>query len=145
MTDPTPKFVTVPFPIFPVPDVIRACTVVFAVQDGMTVDDVPSNADVIFVGGTTEWKWQTVAMWCKAFQRVHVGRVNEYKRLWMCHDAGAESCDGSGWTRGDQRQFRGLLAYLEESTNGGRVRQMEITCGAESPIGTWTSGSASLR
>lgn len=98
----------------------------FAVQDGMTKSDVPSDADVVFVGGSTEWKWRTVRTWCGEFERAHVGRVNTYRRLWDCHDAGAESGDGTGWTRGDQRQIRGLKAYLEESTNGGRVRQMEM-------------------
>jgi hypothetical protein len=98
----------------------------FAVQDGMRPADVPDAADVIFVGGTTEWKWQTVKMWCEHFPHVHVGRVNTYRRLWECHDAGAKSCDGTGWTRGDQRQARGIRAYLEESTKGGRVIQMEL-------------------
>lgn len=88
----------------------------FAVQDGMEARDVPRNAEVIFVGGSTFWKWRTVSEWCKAFQRVHVGRVNVYRRLWECHDAGAESVDGTGWMRGDQRQYRGLCAYLAEST-----------------------------
>lgn len=98
----------------------------FAVQDGMATKDVPISADVVFVGGSTEWKWRTLGMWCGHFQRVHVGRVNTYRRLWQCHDARAESCDGTGWMRGDQVQARGLRAYLEESTNGGRVRQMEL-------------------
>jgi hypothetical protein len=96
----------------------------FAVQDGMVAADVPSGADVVFVGGSTEWKWATAEMWCKEFPRVHVGRVNTYRRLWDCHDWGAESCDGTGWTRGDQRQARGLLAYLEEST-GMRTRSQQ--------------------
>ncbi len=99
----------------------------FAVQDGMTASDVPSDVSVVFVGGSTEWKWQTVAMWCKAFPRVHVGRVNSYRRLWECHDAGAESCDGTGWFRGDQKQLRGIAAYLEESTGKSkRILQMEL-------------------
>lgn len=101
----------------------------FAVQDGMTPADIPAAAAVVFVGGSTEWKWKTVRMWCEAFPRVHVGRVNSYRRLWECHDAGAESCDGTGWFRGDQQSRRKLPAlaqYLEESTNGGRVRQMEL-------------------
>jgi hypothetical protein len=93
----------------------------FAVQDGMDVSDVPKDADVVFVGGGTEWKWNTIRMWCSEFPRAHVGRVNGYRGLWVCHDSGAESCDGTGWTRGDQRQYRGLLAYLEEST-GKRER-----------------------
>ncbi len=98
----------------------------FAVQDGMTREDVPLSAGVIFVGGSTEWKWATMPMWCGHFKRVHVGRVNTYRLLWKCHDAGAESCDGTGWMRGDQRQLRGLSAYLEESTNGGRIVQTSL-------------------
>lgn len=88
----------------------------FAVQDGMTPKDVPPNAEVVFVGGSTFWKWQTLPTWCKAFRRVHVGRVNTYRRLWQCHDAGAESADGTGFMRGDQRQYRGLCAYFAESS-----------------------------
>jgi len=92
----------------------------------MTTKDVPISADVVFVGGSTEWKWATMPMWCGNFQRVHVGRVNTYRLLWKCHDAGAESCDGTGWWRGDQKQARDLRAYLEESTNGGRMRQSSL-------------------
>lgn len=93
----------------------------FAVQDGMTERDVPSDASVVFVGGSTDWKWSTYRDWCAAFPRVHVGRVNTYRRLYDCHDAGAESTDGTGFTRGDQRQKRGLVAFLEE-TRGARKR-----------------------
>lgn len=92
----------------------------FAVQDGMTPGDVPSEASIVFVGGNTDWKWNTLTTWCDAFPRVHVGRVNSYHRLWLCHDAGAESIDGTGWLRGDQIQYRGLMAYMEESTNQKR-------------------------
>ncbi len=94
----------------------------FAVQDGMTQADVPSNADVVFVGGTTEWKWATIWNWCQNNERVHVGRVNGYEGLWSCHDAGAESCDGTGWFRGDQGQLAGLERYLRESTTQGRAQ-----------------------
>ena len=62
----------------------------FAVQDGMVPGDVPKDAAVVFVGGSTEWKWKTMQEWCAEFPRVHVGRVNSYRRLWQCHDAGAE-------------------------------------------------------
>lgn len=88
----------------------------FAVQDGMTKEDVPEDADVIFVGGSTGWKWGTVWKWCQEFPRVHVGRVNGYRGLWDCHEAGAESCDGTGWFRGDQNQLAGLEQYLAESS-----------------------------
>jgi hypothetical protein len=88
----------------------------FAVQDGMTKDDVPSDAEVVFVGGSTEWKWATMEEWCYEFPRVHVGRVNSYSALWKCHLAGAESCDGTGWMRGCRKQYNGLLQYLSESS-----------------------------
>jgi hypothetical protein len=96
----------------------------FVVQDGMVPEDVPSNADVIFVGGTTKWKWRNLKMWTGAFPRVHVGRVNWERLLWMAHDAGAESCDGTGWFRGNSQQLAGLLRYLEQSENGGRPQLM---------------------
>lgn len=95
-------------------------TLAMAVQDGMTPQDVPDEASVIFVGGTTEWKRKTIRMWCEHFQRVHVGRINTYKWLWHCHEAGAESCDGTGWYRGDKKQLRGLERYLEEASGRGR-------------------------
>lgn len=94
----------------------------FAVQDGMTPDDVPFDAAVVFVGGSTEFKWRTVASWCNAFQRVHVGRVNTWRRLAQCERVGAESVDGTGFTRGDQRQWRGLEAFLA----GQRCNQLEF-------------------
>ncbi len=99
----------------------------FAVQDGMTATDIPAGAAVVFVGGSTEWKWKTVSMWCDAFPRVHVGRVNTYRRLWDCADSGAESCDGTGWMRGDQKQLRGLEAFLaEQAGEKTRPHQMRI-------------------
>lgn len=97
----------------------------FAVQDGMTARDVPAEAEVIFVGGSTKWKWATVGRWCATGRRVHVGRVNGYRGLWDCHDAGAESCDGTGWLRGDQEQLAGLGRYLDESAGNGR-RQLRL-------------------
>lgn len=91
-----------------------------AVQDGMTPDDVPDDADIIFVGGSTEWKWRNLTQWTHNFPRVHVARVNTERLLWMAHDSGAESCDGTGWFRGDQAQLDGLYRYLEQSTKGKR-------------------------
>jgi hypothetical protein len=96
----------------------------FVVQDGMTPDDLPADADVVFVGGSTNWKWQNLKMWTANHPRVHVGRVNTERLLWMAHEAGAESCDGTGWFRGDKKQLAGLLRYLEDSTKGRK--QLEL-------------------
>lgn len=83
----------------------------FAVQDGMTPGDVPSDAAVVFVGGTTEWKWRSIPMWTKHFSRVHVGRVNEVYALQICERNGVESADGSGWFK-DTRRMAALEAWM---------------------------------
>jgi hypothetical protein len=97
----------------------------FVAQDGMTIADVPVAAEVVFVGGSTTFKWRTLKTWTENFPRVHVGRVNTYRHLWQCHDAGAESCDGTGWFKGGPERLAGLIQYLEESTAGGRP-QVEL-------------------
>jgi len=86
----------------------------FAVQDGMGVDDVPIDADVVFVGGSTEWKWKTLATWTANFERVHVGRVNSVERLTVCERLGVESVDGTGWFRdpSDTSKMDALEAWL---------------------------------
>lgn len=96
----------------------------FAAQDGHTPADVPADADLVFIGGSTEWKRQSIRPFCSAFNRVHVGRINTYKWLRFCADAGAESCDGTGWFRGDREQLAGLEFFLsEESGMSARCNQ----------------------
>jgi len=85
------------------------------VQDGMTpeiVQGLSVKPDVIFVGGTYDWKWQTARDWCRVFPRVHVGRVNSPRRLDELEAMGCESCDGSGWFRGKGPQVVGLARFL---------------------------------
>ena len=96
----------------------------FAVQDGMTPSDVPSGAAVVFVGGSTPWKWRTVPMWAQAFPRVHVGRVNSPEKLWHCHDLGVESVDGTGWFRAGEGE--GKQGRLERFFRGERDGQAEL-------------------
>ena len=107
-------------------------TLAIAVQDGMTAADVSAEASVVFVGGTTAWKWRSVRGWCADFPRVHVGRVNTERHLWMAHEAGAESCDGTGWMRNVTKELPGLIRYLEQSSNGGRP-QMTMDAILKSP------------
>lgn len=94
----------------------------FALQDGMSPEDVPSDAALVFVGGTTDWKWKSLPIWCDHFPRVHVGRVNEIRRLRTCERLGVESCDGTGWFRdGDGgRKERALRSWFENEIDPQR-------------------------
>lgn len=91
-----------------------------AVQDGMTPEWVRGNfhpaPDVIFIGGTTKWKWKYLKVWCKSFPRVHVGRANKERMLWMAHRCGVESSDGTGWWR--HNKDGELERYLSRSSKG---------------------------
>jgi hypothetical protein len=93
------------------------------VQDGMTPADVEAlevQPDVLFIGGSTEWKWSSLAMWCRAFPRIHVGRVNTYARLWRCQELGVESCDGTGLMRTDRQRVQ-LARFLDELDGPGQL------------------------
>jgi hypothetical protein len=84
-------------------------TKAMAVQDGMTVEQVKAvNPEVVCVGGTTEWKWATIEEWARSFPRVHLLRCNAPVKLDYLEALGVESCDGTGWNRGDRNQTVGL-------------------------------------
>ncbi len=88
-----------------------------AVQDGMTVQCVRRleiQPEVIAIGGTTEWKWGTVEKWVKAFPRVHVLRCNMPTKLQELEAMGVESCDGTGWNRGDRNKTLGLEKWARQ-------------------------------
>jgi hypothetical protein len=85
-----------------------------AVQDGMEPAHVRALSpapQVICVGGTTDWKWATVGTWTDAFERVHVLRCNSPEKLGLLEQLGVESCDGTGWNRGDRTQTLGLETW----------------------------------
>jgi hypothetical protein len=83
----------------------------FALQDGMRPDEIP-HSDFYFLGGSTEWKLETLNSWCTLFpNRVHVGRVNTFTRLMKAYRAGACSVDGTGWFHHAQKND--LITYLK--------------------------------
>jgi len=97
----------------------------FVVQDGMTPVDIPKTASVIFVGGSTSWKWKTISMWVSAHPRVHVGRCGTSRwKLDRLESLGVESCDGSGFFRATMggREARQLIGWLDKTDH-----QMEFT------------------
>lgn len=88
-----------------------------AVQDGMTPEEVKrlsNKPSVVCVGGTTEWKWQTVEAWIAEFPRVHVLRCNSPEKLFYLEKLGAESCDGTGWNRGNRKQTEGIETWARQ-------------------------------
>lgn len=124
-------------------------TLAMAVQDGMTAADVPKEAEVVCTGGTTEWKHKTLYYWAENFRRNHVLRINTEKWLWECLAAGVESCDGTGWFRGDPVQFRGLLRFLDRSSRGIGPRERTLfdksSCGRDSLSETSAAIQPALR
>lgn len=76
------------------------------VQDGMgqeLVRRILGSRVGVFVGGSTAFKEQTMAMWA-AMARAsgawcHVGRVNSRRRVCLCAAAGVDSFDGSSVSR----------------------------------------------
>lgn len=78
-----------------------------ALQDGMVEADVEAvcrrHGIGMFLGGTTGWKEATMMQWGRLAKRLgtyyHVARVNSWRRVSMCHEAGADSFDGTSATR----------------------------------------------
>jgi hypothetical protein len=89
------------------PRVLDACPrALIAVQDSMSAADVApllSERVGIFVGGSTSWKINTMALWGALGRSVgcwvHVGRVNTARRMQMCAMAGVDSVDGTSASR----------------------------------------------
>jgi hypothetical protein len=72
----------------------------------------------IFVGGTTEWKLETLASWGALANSsgswCHVGRVNTARRIRACIAAGALSFDGTSVAK-----FPSTLELLDRAARGG--------------------------
>lgn len=81
----------------------RGWDAAFCVQDGMVPDDVPADADVVFVGGSDGWKFPNLSQWTENFPRVHCARVASRKMIEACENLGCESIDSTAWFRGPDR------------------------------------------
>jgi len=80
--------------------------ILIPVQDGMVADHLRpwvSDRVGVFLGGSTEWKEQTMPYWGRFCREncayYHVGRVNTLRRLHLALASGADSCDGSSASR----------------------------------------------
>jgi len=90
----------------------------FVAQDGATVETIPwDRFDVLFVGGSTEWKLgavaeQIVRMAADLGYPVHMGRVNSHKRLAYADAIGCTSADGTFLARGPDVNLPKVLRWL---------------------------------
>lgn len=94
--------------------------VAYVAQDGCQTAPglVPwDEFDVLFIGGSTEFKLGSEALCREAIghgKRVHIGRVNSYKRMQWAKDCGAESCDGTFLTFGPDKNLPRLRLWFEK-------------------------------
>jgi hypothetical protein len=90
-------------------------------QDGLENLDVPwDEFDVLFLGGSTEWKLGEAAatLTAEAKRRgkhVHMGRVNSRKRYRYARSIGCDSVDGTYLVFGPTVNLPKLLSWLEEA------------------------------
>jgi hypothetical protein len=105
----------------------------FAAQDGMTFADVPTEAAIVFIGGSDEFKAEALFPWCARFP-CHVGRVTALDHLRLVLRAGAKSCDATGYFRTD-RQRHDLETFLAEA-NGESLSQSSGLSGAATVRGS---------
>jgi len=86
-------------------------------QDGLEDLEVPwDEFDVLFIGGSTEWKLGAAARklirQAKARGKwVHMGRVNSERRYRYAHETGCDSVDGTYLTYGPLVNLPKLLAW----------------------------------
>jgi hypothetical protein len=89
----------------------------FVAQDGQESLDVPWDSfDVLFIGGSTEWKLGPHArrLIREAKSRgkwVHCGRVNSERRYRYMHSLGVDSVDGTYLTFGPDTNLPKLLSW----------------------------------
>jgi hypothetical protein len=94
-----------------------ALPVAWVAQDGATPADIPIEAAAVFIGGSDSYKLgaQARRVVREAKRRglwVHVGRVNTYRRLRYCQSIGADSVDGTKWSRFRDTYLPGCLELL---------------------------------
>lgn len=100
----------------------------FVAQDGQTVDAVPWHAiRALFIGGSTQFKLNAGALVQAAKERdkwVHVGRVSTLRRVELVGALGADSIDGTIFSRMPDKFIPWVLPHLGVRQHG----MMEVLC-----------------
>ncbi len=101
-----------------------------AVQDGMDATEVlelcAERGLGIFVGGSTEWKLETIPTWGRVSRQIgcwlHVARVNSVKRIRFIAGHSADSFDGTSTTLWPSTLRRLDLEVRQQTMFGARGR-----------------------
>lgn len=92
----------------------------FVAQDGLTPDVTPwDKFDVLFIGGSTDWKLgqearDVISEAKRRGKHVHMGRVNSRRRLQYADAVGCDSADGTYLAFGPDLNLPNLLGWLAE-------------------------------
>lgn len=92
----------------------------FVAQDGLEDLTVPwEEFDVLFIGGSTDWKLgkhaRELVSQAKAHGKwVHMGRVNSYQRLRYADAIGCDSADGTYIAFGPDVNMPKVLGWLQD-------------------------------
>lgn len=92
--------------------------------DDLFVASKLDRSDVLFLGGSTEWKLGPAARSLTAEARtrglrVHMGRVNSLRRLRYARSIGCHSADGTYLAFGPDVNLPKLLGWLRDVNNQG--------------------------
>jgi hypothetical protein len=106
-------------------------------QDGMEDLDLPwDDFDVLFIGGTTEWKLgpQALGMAQQARahgKRTHMGRVNTWNRYLYALQSGFDSVDGTSMTYAPDQNLALLLDWMRTAERLKRTGRLHrVTSGS---------------
>lgn len=90
--------------------------VAYVAQDGASIGTIPwPEFDTLFIGGSTAYKLaaRPLVRAAKAHgKHVHIGRVNTLRRLRWAYLAGADTVDGTAFSRFPDRYVPWALSFL---------------------------------
>lgn len=92
-------------------------------QDGMTPQDLPTGLEWLFIGGTTAWKMSSacerlISAAQVAGVRVHVGRVNSWRRYQWFAELGCDTCDGTHIAFAPDVNYPKILGWMDRPLQG---------------------------
>lgn len=100
---------------------LRGFPAALVAQDGLEtmLDAVPwDELDVLFIGGSTEWKLSDGARRCvqearRRGKRTHMGRVNSLRRMRLAQSRGIDTADGTFLKYGPVKNLPRLQRWLD--------------------------------